>query len=215
VSFDGTIIPRSDNASFLGVILDSRLSWDSHVSSLRKKLCSVCFLVRSIKFTVNNEVLISIYYGEFYSHVIYSILFWGPLPCAHVVFKIQKKIVRLMCSAPLRAPCRPLFKKLSILPIPCVYMLNAIICAKRNFGLYATNDSIHNHYTRNCGNLHVKFTRTRKTSLSPQNMGLILYNKLPRNIKSVEKISSFKFKVKEFFMVNLFYSIDEYLTMTM
>jgi hypothetical protein len=154
-----TCIPQNTSSCFLGIEIDSKLSWDAHVNELRSKLCSICFLIRVIRHTVSIDVLKSVYYGYFYSHVMYSVIFWGSSPKATTIFKIQKRAVRLMSNAPFNAPCRPLFKMLCILPIPCmyIYIYNIIISAKCNLQSYNSNQEYHSYNTRTAKNLHQSF----------------------------------------------------------
>jgi hypothetical protein len=47
-------------------------------------------------------------------------------PKSKEVFKIQKKVVRLICSVNRRWSCRELFKSVNILPVPCVYVMETV-----------------------------------------------------------------------------------------
>jgi len=42
-------------------------------------------------------------------------------------------------------------------------------------------------------------------------MGIILYNRLPQNIKKLDTKHIFKNSVKKFLLQHVFYSVDEYL----
>jgi hypothetical protein len=44
-------------------------------------------------------------------------------------------------------------------------------------------------------------------------MDIILYNKLPEQLKKVEPKYRFKNKVKKYLLQNVFYSVNEYLSM--
>jgi len=47
------------------------------------------------------------------------VFFFGEATQGIKVFKLQKKVVRLICNVKKRTSCRELFKKLNILPMPC------------------------------------------------------------------------------------------------
>jgi hypothetical protein len=142
------------------------------------KICAansvLCFLIRPIRQTVNSQVLLLIYYGEYYSQVTFSILFWGPKPNAHVILKIQKRGLRLMCNASPSAPRRPFIKKLVILPLPCIYIFTAIVWAKKNICNYASNDNYYSYDTRNSKNLHQVYVRTKILNM-PQSILVFYY----------------------------------------
>jgi hypothetical protein len=205
-------LSQVESAKFLGLFLNSHLYWDSHIDMLLKKLNSVIYLIRSIRYTVSIDVLISLYYGLCYSHIVQTILFWGSSPQAISVFKLQNKIVRLMTNAKYDDPSLPLFRELNLLPLPCIYIFSAIVFTKNNLSSYVTNADIHNHSTRNASNLHVSFTRTKCTYNGPRNMGLIFYNKLPVHLKNNKPVSQFKSLLKNFLLGEMFFSIHEYLS---
>jgi hypothetical protein len=47
----------------------------------------------------------------------YGIIFWGNAPLSMNIFKIQKRIIRIMSGSGKYDSCRDLFKKLQILPL--------------------------------------------------------------------------------------------------
>jgi len=48
------------------------------------------------------------------------------------IFKLQKKVVRLICNVKRKTSCRELFRTLSILPVPCVYVMETVCYIKLN-----------------------------------------------------------------------------------
>jgi len=54
-----------------------------------------------------------------HSVVRYRIIFWGNSTNSYKVFKLQKRVIRIMPGAEPRASCRGLFKRLKILSVPC------------------------------------------------------------------------------------------------
>ena len=78
----------------------------------------------------------------------YGIIFWGGDSHGLKAFKMQKRVVRLMGNVQKRMSCRELFKKLRILPMPRLYIMEMIIYIKMNNGGLKQNLSIHQHETR-------------------------------------------------------------------
>ena len=78
------------------------------------------------------NTLKSIYFANFNSHLRYGILFWGGDSQSTKVFKLQKKVVRLICNVKRKMSCRELFKTLNILPVPCVYIMETVYYIKAN-----------------------------------------------------------------------------------
>jgi hypothetical protein len=50
-----------------------------------------------------------------------AFFFGGGDPQSTNVFKIQRKVVRLICNVNRKMSCRELFRTLNILPVPCAY----------------------------------------------------------------------------------------------
>jgi hypothetical protein len=70
-----------------------------------------------------------------------------------------------------------------ILPLPCLYISEAICYTKSNIEKMKLNDEIHEHCTCYKSDLHVQFCRTTLFKNNVANMGIKLYNKLPNKVK--------------------------------
>jgi hypothetical protein len=91
------------------------------------------FNAKTILYTILNiNNLKAVYYAYYYSLVKYGIIYWGNTSDSHKIFVIQKKIIRIMMGVGLNHTCRGLFKKLGILPIPCVCLLSLMIFVVNN-----------------------------------------------------------------------------------
>ena len=67
------------------------------------------------------------------------------------------------------------------------------------------------HNTRGSQHLHIIACKINLQKKSVINMGIRLYNKLPKYIQQEERYKSYKRKMKGFLIDNAFYSLDEYL----
>jgi hypothetical protein len=54
--------------------------------------------MQSLKTVTSTNTLRSIFFANFHSHLRYSILFWGGDSQSTKVFKLQKKVVRLILT---------------------------------------------------------------------------------------------------------------------
>jgi hypothetical protein len=57
-----------------------------------------------------------VYFSLVHSIISYGIIFWGTSTYSKIIFKIQKRIIRIITSASSRDSCRDIFKKLYIFP---------------------------------------------------------------------------------------------------
>lgn len=65
---------KSEPLKFLGMILDSKLNWKSHVEYISKKLAMGLYMLRRLKCTVNSNVLLNVYFSQIQSLLSYGIL---------------------------------------------------------------------------------------------------------------------------------------------
>jgi hypothetical protein len=119
---NNSIITNINSTKFLGINIDSALSWINHITNLTGKLNKACYAIRAIKPFISQESMKMIYYSYVYSLFSYGIIFWGNAPHNENIFKIQKKNIKsYYCSGRLDS-CRGLFKKLHILPLQSQYI---------------------------------------------------------------------------------------------
>jgi hypothetical protein len=68
------------------------LAWKQHTDVLIKKMTSVGYALRQVKYSLTIDTLKLIYHAHVHSIVSYGVIFWGNSPSAKKVFKLQKKI---------------------------------------------------------------------------------------------------------------------------
>ena len=102
-------ITNTSNTKFLGLHIDETLSWKSHIDQLVTKLSSACYAIRTVKDFMSQETLKMIYFSYVHSIIAYGIIFWGNSPYSINIFRIQKRIIRVIMNAKTRDSCRELF----------------------------------------------------------------------------------------------------------
>lgn len=209
---NGRSLEQRDVVKFLGLHMDSKLTWEAHVDYLTSKLSSACFLVRSLRGTVDRSILRLVYTGLFQCHLIYGLIFWGASAHGERVFRLQKRFLRLMEGATTIAHCRPLFSKFSVLPLPCLYIYKMAVFIKCRESQLSRGCDIHDYELRNRGNIRHPYSRLSVSQNDPYYMGIVIFNHLPHHIRSTNSLRLFKNGVHAYLLENLFYSVDEYLT---
>ena len=90
-SVDTADITTVSTIRFLGLIIDSTLSWKQHIDRIIPKLNRACFAIKQVKPYMAVESLKTIYFSYFHSIITYGIIFWGNSIHSQYIFKIQKK----------------------------------------------------------------------------------------------------------------------------
>jgi uncharacterized protein (UPF0332 family) len=96
IGFNNNFIANSFYTKFLGVTMNNTLSWNNHIDVLMKELSKACYIIRNAKTHMSASSLKVIYYAFFHSVKSYGIIFWGNSSHSSVIFRIQKKAIRIM-----------------------------------------------------------------------------------------------------------------------
>jgi len=95
-----------------------------------------------------------IYFSYFHSILLYGIIFWGNSAYSSDIFKIQKRIIKLIMNASNRDSCLQLFKNLKILLLKSQYIISLLLFVAKIGNSYKSNSEIHNINTRFSSDLH-------------------------------------------------------------
>lgn len=155
---------------------------------------------------VNQSAVLTSYHAYVTSTLRYGIIFWGNCTERETIFKAQKKCLRSVCHLQQTDTCKPHFKRLKILPYPCLYISEIALFIKRNLCLFDVIKSKRIKY-KICMPPH----RTALYDKSIFGMGPRIYNKLPKEILETGNIDIFKSKLFKFLIDKVYYSVNEYL----
>ena len=209
---------------YLGVLIDSSLSWKFHIDNLQKKLSRTLGLLYKIRPFVNTDILMTLYYSIFYPHILYAIQVWGfSFECnKKKLVVLQKKIVRLISnndSVPPRQGAivhtNPIFTALKILKLNDVFDFQIAsfvydclhkISPRQFSSWFVPCSDVHSHATRNStrfdnhtfvSNLFIHQVRTTHYGLkSIKFYGSKLWNNIPDVIRQAKSKNIFKNRLK-------------------
>jgi len=175
-----------------------------------KKLSMACYILRNAK-TYTSASSLKMIYAFFHSAMSYGIIFWGNSSYSSIIFRIQKKAIRIMDGCGNRVSCRNLIKKLQILPLSSQYMLSLLISVVQNVNLFLTNNENHNTDTRQRNNLYLPQANLTIYQKGAYYSGIKIFNNLPLEIKIVaDNQKTFKIALKKILYTYSFYSMEEY-----
>jgi hypothetical protein len=90
IGYDDKRIPSVFQTKFLGINIDSTLSWRTHTEQLISKLRTSCYLIKYIKPSLSHTTLVMIYYTLFHSLMNYRLIFLGEF-FLQSYFNVKKK----------------------------------------------------------------------------------------------------------------------------
>jgi hypothetical protein len=99
VSYENNKIDNTHNIKFLGLLVDTALSWKNHIDQLVSKLNKSCYLIRSIKPFVSLEIIKMVYFSYVHSLLTYGMIFRGNSTHSKSILKIQKPVIRIMTNS--------------------------------------------------------------------------------------------------------------------
>jgi hypothetical protein len=136
IGFDNNFITSSLYKKFLGVTVNNTLSWNNHIDLLVKKLSKASYITRNAKTYMSAPSLKMINCAFFHSVMSCGIIFWGNSWHSFIIFRLQKKVIRIMECCGNRVSCRSLFKKYQFLPLKSQYMLSLLMFVVQNNTLF-------------------------------------------------------------------------------
>ena len=178
---------------------------------LSKRLGSACYVLRAITPDLSTDILKIVYYAYVHSLLSYGIIFWGNSSHSIVIFKIQKRVIRIITKSGSRDSCRQLFKQMEILPLQSQYILSTLLFVTKNKILFTTNQNIHTLNTRFNLDLHLPTCNLTLYQKGAYFSGIKLFNHLPQSLKHLSNdIKVFKPALLRFLKQHSFYSVEEY-----
>ena len=193
--------------TYLGMTLDEHLDWSPELQNLFTKLSRAVGMLSKLRYYLQYNTLISIYYALFNSHVDYCIQNLGFSNQASIekIEKLQNKALRITHFKGPRDPTRPLYERCKILPIRkllkqkhCLFAFDFFRNSQPNYfsNFLTPIGTHHNHSTRATGHsLVVVRTKTiRYGSYNIANQISKDWNELHLKIDRCREISKGTFR---------------------
>ena len=210
---NGQHVEEVQSYKFLGVMLDTKMSWDCHVSYIKNKISKNIGILYKAKKILLQQTLLTLYYCFIYPYITYCIEVWGNACDKYIssIHKLQKRVVRLITSMPRRTNSWKLFKMLKILPIQkvyihriCTFMHKCINrkCISYVNDMFILNKDIHMYSTRQSSKFHVPITKFSKVKKSIRYKGVIIWNYISDKISTSCSIKTFKYYVRNYLFSN-------------
>ena len=215
VKVDDMAINMMNCVKFLGVHIDSNLTWQNHTTYLIEKLQTNRRMLSLGKHLLDQRCLRNIYYSHIHSHITYGLSVWGSMITqqkVHEIFNIQKQCVRLITHQNKDADPTCLFNKFRIPKIKDIihiamcklghnishkYYSSPILNLFDKFG----GQKSHRYPTRNKHVPNVQWHHSEQYSKSFLCRSVTDYNKLPYRLKLIDDTSIFTRQLKKYILL--------------
>ena len=213
-------IKQETHVRFLGVLLDSTLSWRwYHLTELSKKLTGTVGLFYKIRHYASQDNLLLLYHVVFFTFIAYGVSVWGLTypSLLNPISVSQKKIFRVITFSDKNVPSTPIFDSLKVLKFNDLITMHIVSfvyeCVHNLSTAYFSNyftwiENVHSFGTRQSrrSDLFALHCNTAQYGLrSIHYSGVRFWNSLPTDIRNSVSLSIFRSKIKSYFLSN--YSI--------
>lgn len=210
LSINNTIIQVSHREKYLGLWIDDKLTWKSHINHVKNKLTSLLGTLRKTANCIPKKVSTIIYNSLVKSHLEYLIEIWGSAATTNLkqLQRTQNKIIKVLFHYPYLTPTVQLYKKTNFLDLRKLYIYSTCILIRNiTTNSIKSNIQLHkkvtSHKLRNKYKIQLPKVRTsygKKTILFE---GAQLYNKLPNYIKECKTLNMYKHELKKYLQINI------------
>lgn len=208
-AISGAPISQVATTKSLGVLIDDKLNWSSHVNKLTKKIASGIGAIKRVRHLVPQTSLHFIYRALIQPHFDYCNVVWGTcgLTLQDKLQKLQNRAARVLTYSNYDADADNILENLGWKNLTCQRQIQrATIVYKSLHGLvpeylcsrfvsrdtkYSLRDSV--------SKVTVPLPRTNYYKNSLSYSGAVLWNSLPCNIRQAESLIKFKQLIKSVF----------------
>ena len=177
---------------FLGIVLDDRLNWKSHIQYIKNKDTKAIGILKKRRPYINISTMVSLYYSFIYPYLMYCVHVGGKTYASYLncLNKLQKRTVRLIAGVPPRERTAPLFMMYGILQMYQIADYSIGISMYKIYykevpaifdNYYTLNCNIHDHNTRQRCCIHVDQVKTNRRDMTMRIQGGKVWNSILLN----------------------------------
>ena len=122
IKLEGKLITRVSQPKFLGVIIDDKLNWKAHILYISRKISRAISVIIKAR-NLGKDALLSLYYTLIFPYLTYCNQVWGSTFKYNIntLNKLQKRAIRIICSAKPNSHTEGLYKELGLLKVAEIY----------------------------------------------------------------------------------------------
>ena len=195
------------NAKDLGMLLDSRLSYDEQITSAVSTCIANLCQINRVKHILDEHTLIQIINALIFSRMYYCSSVWSNTAKKNInkLQSVQNFAARIVSGLRKYDHVTPVLRRLEWLPVQDMLNFRDAImtfkCIKGLAPLYLSEkfelkSELHNVNTRHKNDLNIPLYTSTSGQRTFHFRAVTLWNNLPNNIKNINSLSSFKKEYK-------------------
>lgn len=208
---DNVALQEKRTEVYLGLRMDSHLTWNTQIEHIKSKLSSLAGSLRNIVRCVPRQIRFTIYNSLVKSHLLYLMEVWGGAAKTTLskLQILQNKIIKILFNYPYLTSSSTIYQETKFMNIKQLYNYSTCILVRK-----ILHKSIHTNLaftkikqlptrtrsTRRASFLVLPKIRTNYGRTTIVYDGAQLYNKLPPEIKSVGSFNVFKTKLADYIL---------------
>ena len=203
-------IERVYVTKFLGVMIDSKLSWYNQILHVQNKVSKIIAVLYKVKYILENPVLCTLYTSLILPYLNYCSEIWGNTYESRIknIVVLQKRAIRIIGNVSKREHSNPIFSEYRLLKFNDIVKLNTCLVIYKAINNHLPERlkkffEVNNSNTRQRGKFCVTYCRTKLKSFCVSSIGVKLWNNLPDCIKMETSVSKFRLRYKRF-LVNMY-----------
>ena len=212
IMINNSVIEYVKEYKYLGIVIDSQLTFKAHVNALNSRLNRLVGAAYSIKYILSIEAALTFYYTIVRSLLSYAITVWGRAPITYLnkLQVTQNKIVRHLFSASVpHTHTSDIYSKLKILKVCDIYKLELgkLMYMVRNTQRYPKMRGeldrlawTHCFATRSTNTFRLPYARVNTDHNSTLFAAVSLWNDLPNYIKQCSTAYSSSRSFKDYIL---------------
>ena len=208
LKIDGLPLTEKQSTKFLGVVLDSNLTWNEHIHNIHTSISRNIGVLYKLREYISEKSLLILYNSLVLSHLNYCNIAWGNCSVTKInsLCLLQKRAIRTITKSDYLAHTEPLFHRLKTLRIDDIHSLQTGIFMYKYSNdklpslfqnYFELNSNIHTYPTRRSSDFHLENPRTILAQKSVRHHGPDIWNTLPCSIRQCPTLSNFKVLLKK------------------
>lgn len=205
-------IQEKTHERYLGLHMDTYLTWNVHINHLISKLLSLHASLRINVRCIPRKLRFTIYNSLIKSHLSYLIEIWGSTAKTRLdkLQVLQNKIIKMLFNFKFRTSTKKIYRETKLMSIKQLYNYSTCIFIRKTINKnvhtelqFKSSKKLGRPCTRRASLIVLPKTRTKFGQTAITYDGARLYNKIPSDIKNIDSFDVFKKRLYHYIITKI------------